>query len=121
MQHKPRILCLDDEEEILEIIRFDLESAGYDVVAANSAQNALEIAKTTHFDYIISDVKMPRHDGQYFAKALREQGITTGMSFMSAFSDIDQEFMRNYKVDDIISKPYVPEKFIAFIKSKTKV
>jgi len=63
----PRILVADDEEELLELLKFSLSAAGFEVVPAKNGQMALELAQKGKFDLIILDVMMPFIDGYHVA------------------------------------------------------
>jgi PAS domain S-box-containing protein len=65
------ILYVDDERPLLDIGKFFLEKSGFVVKTADSAIKALELLKTTHFDVIVSDYKMPEMDGIEFLKIVR--------------------------------------------------
>jgi CheY-like chemotaxis protein len=112
-----RILCVDDEPEILEIIKFDLELDGYTVVTASSVEEALRKLSEQAFDLVLSDVKMPGLDGKDFARALRARGDKTPFAFLTGFSDVDQDFMTAFQVSGLIAKPYDASAFSECIKS----
>lgn len=63
----PKVLAVDDEPELLELLKFSLSSAGFDVTTAKNGQMALDIAKGEKFDLIILDVMMPYLDGYHVA------------------------------------------------------
>jgi len=66
-----RILAVDDSTSMRQMVSFTLKGAGYDVTEAEDGQKALDIAKTTSFDMVLSDVNMPIMDGIQLIKELR--------------------------------------------------
>ena len=72
---KQKILVVDDEESLCEIIQFNLEVEGYDVDTANSAEEALRLDLTS-YDLILLDVMMGEISGYRFARMLRERPET---------------------------------------------
>ncbi|ROQ24813.1 response regulator [Gallaecimonas pentaromativorans] len=66
-----RILAADDSASIREMVQFTLESAGFDVQCAEDGAKALELARVSQYDVVISDVNMPNLDGIGLTKALR--------------------------------------------------
>jgi len=67
----PRVLVVDDDEDILELIRFVLEGERYTVVTATDGRTALAAVATAMPDLILLDMKMPIMDGKQFAEELR--------------------------------------------------
>lgn len=60
---RPRVLVVDDEPDIREILAFELEDAGFEVVAVESGEEAIRVAGTTRFDVAVTDLRMPGIDG----------------------------------------------------------
>lgn len=71
MRARKRILIAEDADVVREALRHAMELAGYEVVAARDGQDALERARSSHFDLISTDVMMPRLDGYGLTRALR--------------------------------------------------
>jgi two-component system, chemotaxis family, CheB/CheR fusion protein len=67
----PRALVVDDVADVMEMIALFLRHAGYEVAVANCGPDALEVARTEHFDIIVSDIGMPGMNGYELAQALR--------------------------------------------------
>jgi two-component system chemotaxis response regulator CheY len=68
----PTILAVDDSASLRQMVVFTLKEAGYDVVEAADGQEALEKAKRTRADLVLSDVNMPRMDGLQLTRELRQ-------------------------------------------------
>ena len=73
---KPRILVVDDEPDIIELVEFNLKQAGYAVSTATDGAEALKKARTQTPDLIILDVMLPEMDGFEICKALRLDPVT---------------------------------------------
>ncbi|ROZ68980.1 PAS domain S-box protein [Ramlibacter sp. WS9] len=80
-----RVLVVDDEPEIADLIRNMLEGAGYEVASADSGAVALEMLATASFQAIVSDLRMPDMDGAALQRAVREQhpALATRMLFVT--------------------------------------
>ena len=72
MAKKPKILCVDDEQDILDLLTFNLEKEGYEVCTALNGRKGLEVAKRELPDLIILDVMMPEMDGMETCREIRE-------------------------------------------------
>ena len=68
---KERILAVDDEEDILELVRFNLAREGYPVICAISGEETLKMARTEHPDLILLDLMLPDIDGKFFRVVAR--------------------------------------------------
>ncbi len=109
------ILCVDDELDILDVMRFDLELAGHNVVTASSVDEALAKIQATNFDLVLSDVKMPVRDGKDLARTLRESGYKVPITFISGYAEVNEEFLLKFKIHGIISKPYQTSHLIGWL------
>ena len=105
---KQHILVIDDEEAICEILRYNLEEAGYRVQTALSAEEALAM-DLSEFDLMLVDIMMGEIGGYDFAKRVRADAATAAkpIIFCTALSDEDDKVMGlNIGADDYISKPF---------------
>jgi len=114
------ILIVDDEADIREILQFNLESEGYKVDTANSAENALEILQPAH-KLILLDVMMGGMSGFKMAGLLRKQENDIPIIFLTA-KDTENDMLTGFSAggDDYISKPFSIKEVIARIKSVLK-
>ena len=86
-----RILVVDDEQDLCEILRFNLTNEGFDVTTANSAEEALELMENTHsgaWGLILLDVMMDRMSGFDMARHLRQHGDNTPITKPFAFDTV---------------------------------
>ncbi|HEY5499668.1 MAG TPA: response regulator transcription factor [Bacteroidales bacterium] len=105
---KPRILVVDDEEDLCEILQFNLESDGYEVETANSAEEALE-KNLESYQLLILDVMMGPISGFKMAGMIRKNEKTAHLPiiFITA-KDTENDMMTGFNLgaDDYISKPF---------------
>lgn len=105
---KPRILVVDDEEDLCEILQFNLESEGYEVETANSAEEALE-KDLTSYQLLMLDVMMGDISGFKMADMVRKNEKTSHVPiiFITA-KDTENDLMTGFNIgaDDYLSKPF---------------
>ncbi|TXI87909.1 MAG: response regulator transcription factor [Crocinitomicaceae bacterium] len=114
------ILIIDDEEDILEILKYNLLKEGFEVAVANNGLDGIEIAKTFKPDLIILDVMMPQMDGIEVCEVLRKMpGFeTTLICFLTARGeDYSQIAGLDAGADDYISKPVKPRVLVSRINA----
>lgn len=114
-----KILVIDDEEAICEILKFNLEKEGYDVDCAYSAEEALEMDLSV-YNLIMVDIMMERISGFDFAKRVRNNPATefTPIIFCSALGAEDDKVMGlNIGADDYVTKPFVIGEVLARVRA----
>jgi two-component system alkaline phosphatase synthesis response regulator PhoP len=114
------ILLVDDEPDIIEIIRYNLAAEGYRVVTAENGKQALKVAKENHPHLIILDVMMPEMDGiETCIQMRKESELTNSMiTFLTARGE-DYSQMAGFDAgaDDYITKPIKPKVLISKVKA----
>lgn len=118
---KPRtILIADDEPDILEIISYNLQAEGYEVITAKNGNEALELAKHNKPDLIILDVMMPGKTGFEVCKTLRTLPSfqETIIIFLTALND-DSTQIKGLETggDDYLTKPISPKVLISRVNA----
>ena len=111
---RKKILAVDDEEDILEILQFNLSAEGFDVDTASSAEGALELDLKL-YDLIILDVMMGKMSGFHLAEKLRrEMKLETPVIFLTA-RDTENDKITGFNLgaDDYIAKPFSVKELIA--------
>lgn len=111
---------VDDEPDILEMIGFNLEREGYEVLTAANGRKAVELAKTHQPDLILLDVMMPEMDGMETCRELREDRKldNTIIAFLTARNeDYSQIAGFDAGADDYISKPIKPRVLVSRVKA----
>lgn len=114
-------MIVDDEADCLEVLQSYLESQGYYVLTAPSAESALTLIEENPPDLIISDVAMPQMDGFEFCQKLRARrvGQLVPFIFLSAQSEITIR-LEGYAIgaDDYLIKPFHPDEIVAKIRAQ---
>ncbi|MBQ8501907.1 MAG: response regulator transcription factor [Bacteroides sp.] len=114
-----RILVVDDEEDLCEILKFNLENEGYDVDTANSAEEALKM-EVESYDLLLLDVMMGEISGFKMASILKKEKKTAQIPiiFITA-KDTENDTVTGFNLgaDDYISKPFSLREVIARIKA----
>ncbi len=115
-----RILVVDDEPDICEILSFNLENEGYGVDTANSAEEALQKLSPEHV-LILLDVMMGGMSGYRMSEKLRKEGNAVPVIFLTA-KDEENDMLTGFSVggDDYISKPFSLKEVSARIKAVLK-
>ncbi|ETZ21665.1 MULTISPECIES: response regulator transcription factor [Pedobacter] len=117
---KQKILIVDDEPDILELIEYNLKKEGYQVFLANNGQEGITIAKKVHPDLIILDIMMPKMDGIEACRLMRAipEFKNTFMVFLTARSEEYSEIAGfNVGADDYIAKPIKPRALVSRINA----
>jgi DNA-binding response OmpR family regulator len=101
-----RILVVEDEEKLIDILARSLRSEGYLVDGVRTAAEGFEYAKTYSYDLVILDLQLPDGTGTGLLKRLREQGRTMPALILTARSDLDSK-VENFQAgaDDYVTKP----------------
>ncbi|MCT4613900.1 MAG: response regulator transcription factor [Marinifilaceae bacterium] len=118
-----KILLVDDEEDILEFLSYNLKKEGYSVSTAENGKEALEKAKTFLPHLIILDVMMPEMDGMETCEKIRTipSLANTGIAFLTARGE-DYSQIAGFEAgaDDYIQKPVKPKVFLSRVKALLK-
>lgn len=117
---KGKILVVDDEEDILELVRFHLAREGYDTVCVESGEKALRLAGREPFDLMILDLMLPGLDGLEVAQRLkRDVGTRSLPIVMLTARGEEADIVTGLELgaDDYITKPFSPRVLLARIKA----
>jgi two-component system alkaline phosphatase synthesis response regulator PhoP len=116
---KKRILVVDDERDIVDLIRYNLTKEGYDVLVAYNGQEGLAKARPAP-DLVVLDVMMPVMDGFEACRRLKGDPQTSGIPvvFLTAKGgEVDEVVGLELGADDYIQKPISPRKLVARVKA----
>lgn len=116
----PKILAVDDEEPILELLKYNLEKEGYDVRVATNGQMAVDIAKKFQPDLVLLDIMMPKMDGVEACRQIRAipELINTYVVFLTARAEEYSEVAAfDVGADDYILKPIKPRALMSRISA----
>ncbi|MET4080136.1 two-component system alkaline phosphatase synthesis response regulator PhoP [Pedobacter sp. UYP30] len=115
-----KILIVDDEPDILELIEYHLKKEGYQVFLASNGHEGIHVAKQVHPDLIILDIMMPKMDGIEACRLMRAipEFKNTFMVFLTARSEEYSEIAGfNVGADDYIAKPIKPRALVSRINA----
>src|SRR6266508_1506851 len=102
-----RILVVEDEERLVELLRLGLVEHGYAVDAATDGNAGLELARSNNYDAIILDIMLPGMNGYRVCAALRDEGIWTPILMLTAKSgEYDHAEALDTGADDFLAKPF---------------
>ena len=117
---KEKILVVDDEEDILELVRYHMAREGYSVACATSGEEALKASASEPVDLIILDLMLPGIDGLEVARRLRENSSTrcTPIIMLTAKGE-EADIVAGLELgaDDYVTKPFSPRILIARVKA----
>jgi two-component system, OmpR family, alkaline phosphatase synthesis response regulator PhoP len=115
-----KVLIADDEPDILEILKYNLEKEGYQVITAKDGNEAIDKAKLTQPELIVLDMMMPQKNGMEVCEILRAQAVfkDTLIMFLTALSD-EATQLKGFSTgaDDYITKPVSPNVFVSKVKA----
>jgi two-component system phosphate regulon response regulator PhoB len=117
---KGRILVVDDEEDILELVRFNLSREGYQVMCTTSGEDGLTKARSETLQLIILDLMLPGIDGLAVAKALRNDQRTREVPIIMLTAkgeEADVVTGLELGADDYITKPFSPRILLARVRT----
>ena len=105
-----RILLVEDEENIRDTVKLNLELEGYEVVTTSNGREAIKITKEQHFDLMVLDVMLPEINGYQICEQVRLTDRDTPIIFLTA-KDASQDRIQGLKkgADDYLTKPFVFE------------
>jgi DNA-binding response OmpR family regulator len=117
---KPVVLVADDDHDILTLVSFRLERAGYDVVAARDGEEALRLALERVPDLAVLDVMMPKLDGYEVTTRLRQNRATRRVPVILLTARVQEaDIARGFEAgaDDYVKKPFSPQELGAHVQA----
>ena len=115
-----KILVVDDEKDIVDLVAYNLEKEGFSVIRAYDGEKALDLAKTQGPDLVILDLMLPRIQGMEVCKRLRNSDRTTSLPIIMLSAkgeEIDKVLGLEIGADDYITKPFSVRELLARVKA----
>ena len=112
-----RILVVDDEPNIVELVRLYLEREGFAVLVARNGDEALAVAARHDPDLVILDLMLPKVDGWEVCRELRRRGDTPILMLTARSDDVDAIVGLELGADDYVTKPFNPRALVARVKA----
>ena len=116
---KTKILVVDDEPDVVELVDFNLKAAGFEVVTATDGEEALKKARAALPSLIILDLMLPEVDGLEVCKILRRDPQTSGIPIImltAKAAEIDRILGLELGADDYVTKPFSPRELVLRVK-----
>ena len=113
------ILAVDDSASMRQMVKFTLQSAGYDVVEARDGQEALQLAQSKTFNLVLTDINMPKMDGIALVRALRAMPAYKFTPLLTLTTESTADKKQEGKAAGAtgwIVKPFNPEQLLGVIK-----
>lgn len=117
MTAKARILVIEDEKDIVRLIKYNLEKEGYDVLTASDGEAGLASARKEHPDLLILDLMLPKLDGMQVCRTLRQESKVPIIMLTAKKEEIDRIVGLELGADDYMTKPFSVRELSARIKS----
>lgn len=115
-----KILVVDDEQPIADILKFSLEKEGFQVVCAADGQEALHKARTENPDLMLLDIMLPVMDGMEVCRNLRMESNMPIIMLTAKDSEIDKVLGLEFGADDYVTKPFGVRELVARVKANLR-
>lgn len=113
-----KLLVLDDDVRLRDLLRRYLSEQGYAVQAAESGQRLRDLIERERFDLIVLDIMMPQEDGLTVLKRLRQSGDQTPVIMLTAQAEVEDKITGlALGADDYLAKPFNPQELLARIQA----
>ena len=112
-----RILVVDDERPIAEILKFSFEREGFEVEMAFDGEEAVAKARASHFDLVILDIMLPKLDGFSVCKEIRRFSTVPILMLTAKEDEVDKVLGLELGADDYVTKPFSPRELIARVRA----
>lgn len=117
MEEKEKILIIDDDENICELVKLYLLKEGFDVVTASNGKEGMEKFEQEKPDLVILDIMMPEMDGWEVCRAIKKKWSTPIMMLSAKGETLDKVLGLELGADDYIVKPFQPKELVARVKA----
>jgi len=111
-----KILIIDDENDLVHLLKYNLENQGYEVIAVNEAEKGLVLARQHSPDLILLDLMLPEMDGFEFCRILRGESNIPIVFLTSSKNDACKNLALKMGANDYISKPFSVDALLSRIQ-----
>jgi len=119
----PRVLVVEDEADVAEMIRYNLGKEGYEVRLASTGADALRQAKETRFDVILLDIMVPQLNGWEICRRLKLDRETQGVPVIMVTGRVEEgDKVLGFEMgaDDYVTKPFSPRELVARVRAVSR-
>lgn len=113
----PKILVIDDEENICELVTLYFEKAGYEVVCTGDGPDGVEMVRSQKPDLVILDLMLPGVDGLDICKEIRKTSNVPLIMLSARVDEVDRVLGLEIGADDYVTKPFSPRELLARVKA----
>ena len=117
---KRKILIVDDEKNIVDILKFNLKKEGFDTIEAYDGKQALEMVEREKPDLILLDIMLPEYDGFTVCRKIRQTMNTPILMLTAREEEVDKVLGLELGADDYITKPFSPRELMARVKANLR-
>ncbi len=117
---KPRILVVDDEKDIVELVSYNLGKEGFETTSSSNGEDALNLIRRDTFNLIILDLMLPGIQGMDLCRILKSSDATSSVPIIMLTAkneEFDKVLGLEMGADDYITKPFSPRELIARVKA----
>lgn len=115
-----KILVVDDEQPIADILKFNLEKEGYEVICAYDGEEAIRLAEEETPDLVLLDIMLPKKDGNEVCREIRKTQNMPIIMLTAKDSEIDKVLGLELGADDYVTKPFSNRELIARVKANLR-
>lgn len=115
-----KVLVVDDEQPIADILKFNLEKEGYEVVCAYDGDEAIDLAESEEPDLILLDIMLPKKDGNEVCREVRKTQNMPIIMLTAKDDEIDKVLGLELGADDYVTKPFSNREVVARVKANLR-
>lgn len=115
-----RILVVEDEEPIADILKFQLEKSGYQVSVADDGEKAVAMISQTVFDLVLLDLMLPKKDGFEVCRDVRQYSMVPIIMLTARDAEVDKVLGLELGADDYVTKPFSTRELLARVKANLR-
>jgi DNA-binding response OmpR family regulator len=117
VENPPRVLVVDDEPNLVELVSSYLQHEGFSVLTAANGLVALDLARTEHPDLVVLDLMLPGMDGVEVCRRLRQFSDAYVLMLTARAEEVDKIVGLSVGADDYLTKPFSPRELVARVKA----
>lgn len=116
----PKILIVDDEKAIADILEYNLQREGYDTVVAYDGEEGLALFRKEKPELVLLDIMMPKLDGLQVCKIIRNESNTPIIMLTARAEEVDKVVGLEFGADDYVTKPFSVREMMARVKANLR-
>jgi len=115
-----KVLIVDDEKNIVDILKFNLKKEGFETIEAYDGEQGLEMALNQNPDLVLLDVMLPKMDGFEVCRKVRQSSSVPILMLTAKEEEVDKVLGLELGADDYITKPFSPRELMARVKANLR-